>query len=110
MCQTFHCPPTSLWQFDPQTPKGFYFNRGVFYFGRKFENEMHEAEEQLRKSHKRGKGTDRLIAAARLSVLERNLGIAVKRHREPDQVANTMVETKENPNQDEVVFLKSESG
>lgn len=71
---------------------------------------MQTAEEQLRRAHKRGKGTDRLITAARLSVLERNLGVAVKRHREPDQVQNTTVETKEETTKDEVVFLKSESG
>lgn len=107
MSQTFHCPPTSLWQFDPATPKGFYFNRGVFYFGKKIENEMAEAESQIRKSHKNSSGTERLINAARLSALERNIGIPVKRHRNPDDISSKEPDQKNK--EEEVIFLTSES-
>lgn len=74
--------------FDQTTPKGFYFNRGVFFFGRKVDNEMQEAESNSRKNRKPGIGTDRLANAARLGALERNLGIAIKRHRDPGTITN----------------------
>lgn len=88
MSQAYSCLPTDLWIFDPTTPKGYYFNKGVFYFGRKVENEMAEAEANSRKNRKAGPGTDRLANSARLGVLERNLGIAIKRHRDPGNVTN----------------------
>lgn len=89
MSQSYHCLPTDLWHFDPTTPKGFYFNRAVFYFGRKVENEMQVAENNSRKNKKPGPGTERLVNAARLGALERNLGVAVKRHRDPGNVSNS---------------------
>ena len=83
MCQAYHCLPTDLWHFDPTTPRGFYFNRGVFYFGRKVSNQMQQAEARSRKN-RTGAVADRLGNAASLAVLERYLGVAVKRHRDPD--------------------------
>jgi hypothetical protein len=68
---------------------------------------MAEAENQIRKAHKRGSGTDRLVTAARLSALERNLGIPIKRHRNPDNIS-LPDQTKED--KDETFFLSSESG
>jgi hypothetical protein len=67
---------------------------------------MAEAEEQIRKAHKKSGGTDRLINAARLSVLEKNLGIPIKRHRNPDDIARPDQDKKED--KDEVIFLSSE--
>lgn len=74
--------------FDPASPKGFYLNRGVFYFGRKIESEMDEAESVSRKGRKPGPSADRLAYAARLKALERNLGTSIKRHRDPGVVEN----------------------
>ena len=107
MSQAYHCPPTSLWQIDPATPKGFYFNRGVFYFGRKVENDMATEEARIRKAHKSSPGTDRLANAARLAILEKNIGVPVKRHRNPDDLSSPD-QTKEN--EDEIVLLQAESG
>ena len=70
--------------FDPTTPKGFYFNRGVYYFGNMVDAEIHGAEQKSRKGRKPGEGTDALANAARLSVLEKYLGVPVKRHRTPE--------------------------
>jgi hypothetical protein len=75
--------------YHPETPKGFYLNRGVFYFGRKVENEMQAAENNSRKNRKSGPGTDKLANAARLRVLELNLGTKIKRHKDPGNVSNT---------------------
>ena len=70
---------------------------------------MAEAEAEIRKAHKRGTGTDRLAYAARLSALEKNIGVPIKRHRNPDELGfNQPGQTKED--QDETVFLQSESG
>lgn len=88
MCQAYNCLPTDLWVFDPTTPKGFYFNRGVFHFGRMVDNEMQQAENNSRKNRKPGASTDALANAARLGVLEKKLGIAIKRHRDPGTVTN----------------------
>jgi hypothetical protein len=82
MCQAYNCLPTDLWHFDPRTPKGFYFNRGVFYFGRKVTNAMQKAEARSRKN-RTGATAERLGNAASLAVLEQYLGAPVKRHRDP---------------------------
>ena len=82
MCQAYNCLPTDLWHFDPTTPRGFYFNRGVFYFGRKVTNEMQKAEARSRKNRK-GVTAERLGNAAALKVLERYLGTPIKRNRDP---------------------------
>lgn len=107
MSQSFNCLPTSLWQFDPATPKGYYFNRGVFYFGKKVENDMAQAEAEIRKSHKNNSGTDRLVTAARIRALEKNIGIELKKHRDPGQVP--LESEPGQHNEDEVVFLSEES-
>lgn len=70
---------------------------------------MSEAEAQIRKAHKSGPGTDRLVNAARLSVLEKNLGVAVKRHRDPGNVTTTEASMKPGQEEDEVIFIARES-
>lgn len=109
MSQAYHCLPTDLWIFDPTTPKGFYFNRGVFYFGRKTENDMAAAENRSRKSRKPGPGTDKLAHAARLGALEKNLGIPVKRHRDPgaSEISNPFSDENEKAKKDENVVVVS---
>jgi hypothetical protein len=82
MSQAFHCPPSEFWCFDETTPKGYYFNRGVFLFGRLVENEMHKAEQQARKNRK-PKSAEKLANAARLGVLSKYLGTNIKRFRDP---------------------------
>lgn len=47
---------------------------------------MAAAENASRRSKKPGPGTDRLANAARLAALEKNIGVAVKRHRDPGDV------------------------
>lgn len=74
--------------YDPISPKGFYFNRGVFYFGRKVEGDMDAAEAGSRAHRKPGKDVDRLVRAARLRQLEINLGTKIKRHKDPGNVSN----------------------
>lgn len=70
---------------------------------------MAEAEAEIRKAHKRGSGTDRLAHAARLSALEKNIGVPVKRHRNPDEIGLSQPgQTKEDKEQ--TIFLQSESG
>jgi hypothetical protein len=49
---------------------------------------MAAAEAQSRKGRKSGPGADRLATAARLRALEKNIGVAVKRHRDPGSVSN----------------------
>ena len=73
--------------FDPTTPKGFYFNRGVFYFGKKVEKAMQEAEARSRKGRKPGEGVERLVNASRLGALGKMLGVDIKRHRDPGDVS-----------------------
>jgi hypothetical protein len=73
--------------FDPATPRGFYFNRGVFFFGRMVENEMAQAEARSRKNAQ-GEAGIRLGNAARLGVLEKHLGIPIKRYRDPGNVGS----------------------
>lgn len=71
---------------------------------------MADAENQIRKAHKRGTGADRLVNAARLSVLEKNIGIAIKRHKNPDDISSYEPDQEVKKDKDEVIFLKSESG
>jgi hypothetical protein len=56
---------------------------------------MQEAEAKSRKNRKPGPGVDRLATAARLGALEKQLGVAVKRHRDPGAVTNTNPFAKE---------------
>jgi hypothetical protein len=109
MSQAYHCLPTDLWIFDPTTPKGFYFNRGVFYFGRKIENDMSAAENRSRKHRKPGPGTDKLAYGARLAALERNLGTPVKRHRDPNpsEISHPFAKDDGEVKKDETVVVVS---
>lgn len=50
---------------------------------------MAAAEAGSRNGRKPGKDVDRLANAARLRALEINLGVPVKRHRDPGTVTNT---------------------
>jgi hypothetical protein len=71
---------------------------------------MAEAEGQIRKAHKQSSGTDRLVNAARLSVLEKNLGVAIKRHRSPDQISSeNATQSDQDKTKDETIFLGRES-
>jgi hypothetical protein len=72
--------------FDPKTPRGFYFNRGIHYFGKKVEGDMAAAEQRSRKGRKPGVAADRLANAARLGVLSKAIGVDIKRHRDPGAV------------------------
>lgn len=49
---------------------------------------MDEAEARSRKGRKPGAGTDALANGARLGALERNIGVKIKRHREPDKIGS----------------------
>lgn len=104
MSQTYHCLPTDLWHFDPTTPKGFYFNRGVYYFGSKVSGEMRKAEARSRKN-RTGSTAERLGNAASLAVLERFLGVPVKRHRD----TGSLVESASAPVVDSDMNKKEEA-
>ena len=82
MSQAYRCPPSEFWCFDASTPKGYYFNRGVFLFGRLIEGEMQKAEARARKGRK-PKSAERLANSARLGVLQKYLGMEIKRFRDP---------------------------
>lgn len=82
MSQAYHCPPSEFWCFDESTPKGYYFNRGVFLFGRMVDNEMSKAEARARKGRK-PKSAERLTNSARLGVLQKYIGGDIKRFRDP---------------------------
>lgn len=70
---------------------------------------MAQAENQIRKSLKNGAGTDRLVNGARLQALEKNLGVAVKRHRDPGQPGTTEFSQPGHTTEDEVVLIAKES-
>lgn len=96
MSQTFHCPPSDLWCFDARTPKGYYFNRGVFLFGRMVEGQMQQAEARARKNRK-GANAERLANGARLGVLEKYLGEKITRFRDPAQTKGTIAGDPQRP-------------
>lgn len=52
------------------------------------QSEMDAAEQASRKNRKAGVGTDALANGARLGVLEKHLGIPVKRFRDPGTVGS----------------------
>ncbi len=85
------------------TPRGFYLNRGVFYFGRMIENEMGKAEARARKN-RTGSSADALANGARLGVLERYLGVPIKRYRDPGNLKSSAGGNKE-----ETIVVKRES-
>lgn len=51
---------------------------------------MNAAEARSRKGRKAGVAADRLANAARLAALERNLGVPIKRHRDPGSPQGTL--------------------
>ena len=109
MSQAYNCLPTDLWHFDPTTPRGFYFNRGVFYFGRKVTGEMQKAEARSRKN-RTGVTAERLGNAAALAVLEKYLGVPVKRNRDPGNIpaksSSPIVDSAVNKNEEPTVLFK----
>ena len=66
---------------------------------------MAEVEAQIRKAHKNGSGSDRLVNAARLSVLEKHLGVPIKRHRNPDQIGSEPGSPDQKIDKDETIVL-----
>jgi len=69
---------------------------------------MNKAEQTSRKSRKPGAGTDKLAYAARLGALEKNLGTAIKRHRDPGvaDLANPFKKESDS-NKDSTVVVES---
>lgn len=73
---------------------------------------MADVENQIRKAHKNSSGTDRLVNAARLSALEKNIGVVVKRHRDPGDIAvseSSLGPDQDKMSKDETIFLGRES-
>ncbi len=70
---------------------------------------MAEEEARIRKAHKNGSASDKLVNAARLAVLERNIKVAVKRHRNPDQVGTVEGSQPDQISEDETVVIAKES-
>lgn len=73
---------------------------------------MAAAEANARKNRKAGPGTDRLANAARLGVLEKHLGIEVKRYRDPGDVggAPERAETRDGKqDKDETIVVGRET-
>jgi hypothetical protein len=105
MCQAYNCLPTDLWHLDPATPRGYYLNRAVFYFGRKVDSDMNLAENNSRRNRKPGPGTDRLANAARLGVLGKAIGIEIKRHRDPGGATINNPFPKDSGDKDETVVI-----
>lgn len=72
---------------------------------------MARAESEIRKAHRSSSGTERLVNAARLAALEKNLGVEIKRHRDPGNVPT--IESSKEPDQisteDETVFIGRET-
>ena len=96
MSKHYRIPPSSLWGFSPATPKGFYFNRGVWLFGTMLESEMQAAENGARKRHGKKKGNaDKFIASERLRVLGKHLKEDIKRFRDPGKATNVINQDKQ---------------
>lgn len=76
---------------------------------------MQEAESRSRKNRKSGPGVERLVNAARLGALSKELGVEIKRHRDPGNVTGRIDHgfdgVKEKPTKkeekDETILLKS---
>lgn len=96
MTKAYKTLPSEIWGFDQGTPKGFYFNRGVWLFGSMVDSEMNKAENAARKRHGKKKGNaDKFIASERLRVLGKFLKEDIKRFREPGQATNKINSDKE---------------
>jgi hypothetical protein len=67
---------------------------------------MADAEAQVRKAHKSSAGTNRLANAARLSALEKNLGVPIKRHKNVDDIG-FKENQPDNTTKDEIIPLGS---
>ena len=69
---------------------------------------MNAAEARSRKGRKPGVAADRLANAARLSALEKNLGVPIKRHRDPGAAGDVTPDGKsEKREKDTSVIIKS---
>lgn len=74
------------------------------------ENEMQAAENRS-KSGTPGAAGVRLANAARLGVLEKHLGVPIKRYRDPGNVGNARPSApKEETDKDEVIVVAIEGG
>lgn len=69
---------------------------------------MNAAEAKSRKSRKAGVAADRLATAARLAALERNLGVPIKRHKDPGAAGDVTPDGKKPEKQKDVsiTFMK----
>lgn len=70
---------------------------------------MASAEARSRKGRKAGVAADRLANAARLAALEKNLGVPIKRHRDPGNVQGSYGQDGKIPEKDKdtsVVVMK----
>lgn len=116
MSKAYNCLPSELWpNYDPTTPKGFYFNRGVFYFGRKVDNEMEAARAAARKAHKSGgaDAAERMANGAALRVLEKAIGVPIKRNRSVERPTSRFPGSKvtdQETGKDETQVVWKESG
>lgn len=53
----------------------FYFDRGLYWWGKFVENKMDEAEQAIRRSMKNRKGTDTFVMSQRIAIYNRLLGL-----------------------------------
>lgn len=72
---------------------------------------MSAAEARSRSNRKPGPGVDKLANAARLGALEKEIGVAVKRHRDPGSIGAQPITfgqdgKKEKNDKDERIVLK----
>lgn len=70
---------------------------------------MQAAENRSRKNRKPGPGTDKLANGARLGALEKNLGVPIKRHRDPGASeinSNPFAREKDEGKKDETVVVE----
>lgn len=67
---------------------------------------MNAAEARSRKGRKPGVAADRLANAAKLSALEKNLGVPIKRHRDPGAAGDISPAGKKETQKDVSQVLK----
>lgn len=71
---------------------------------------MNAAEAKSRKGRKAGVSADRLALAAKLGALEKNLGVPVKRHRDPGAPGDVSPDGKKETKQQKdvsITFMKN---